>query len=81
MTTVLLHIPDELKSKTTQIARKKNMSFNSFVNYWLQVAVMREETIEWMNARLKGKNHNQLIDQFGQFLAKSKPGGRTNTGM
>jgi len=74
MDALSLKIPNELKTKAMRLARKKNMSFNSLVNYWLQVAILQDETIEWMKSRMKGKNPELLIKQFGQFLDKSRPG-------
>lgn len=69
-----LRIPDDLKSKVMRLAKKRNMSFNSLVNHWLQVAILQDETIEWMKRRLKGKNPEALIAEFGRFLNKSKSG-------
>ena len=57
-----------------QLARKKKMSFNGLVNYWLQAAVMQEETIEWMKRQLRGKDPDLLITEFGSFLERSKSG-------
>ncbi len=74
MSTLSIRLPDDLKVKATQLAKKKNMSLNALVNYWLQTAVVQDETIEWMTRRLSGKNPNLLIAEFGKFLEKTKPG-------
>ena len=74
MSTLSIRVPDSLKKKASLLARKNQMSFNAFVNQWLQIAVVREETIEWMQQRLRKKNSNQLISEFGAFLNKTKPG-------
>lgn len=74
MSALSLRIPDDLKSKAIRLAKKKNISFNALVNYWLQVAVTQDDTMEWMKARLKGKDPEVLIAEFGRFLEKTKPG-------
>ena len=74
MAVLTLRISNDLKANAKRLARKKNMSFNSLVNHWLQVAVSQDETIEWMKAKLKGKNPDRLIAEFGQFLEKTTPG-------
>lgn len=67
-------MPETLKKKAIQLARKNEMSFNAYVNQWLQIAVTREETMEWMRQRLNRKDINKLITEFGVFLEKTKPG-------
>lgn len=74
MSALSIRIPDDLKTKVVHLAAKKNMSFNALVNHWLHVAILQDETIEWMKKRLKGKNPELLISQFGLFLKKTKPG-------
>ncbi|MBN2091061.1 toxin-antitoxin system HicB family antitoxin [candidate division KSB1 bacterium] len=74
MSTLSLRIPDDLKQKAMQLAKKKNLSFNTFVNHWLQVAVSQDETIEWMKRRLSGKDPELLIAEFGRFLNQTRPG-------
>lgn len=74
MSALSLRIPDEMKSKVTRLAAKKGMSFNAFVNQWLNVAILQEETMEWMKRRLGGKNQEELISEFGRFLKKTTPG-------
>ena len=74
MSALSLRIPDDLKVKVVHLAAKKNMSFNALVNHWLHVAILQDETIEWMKRRLKGKNPETLILDFGIFLKKTKPG-------
>ena len=56
MSALSIRLPDELKEKAMRLAKKKNMSFNSLVNYWLQAAVTQEETVEWMKRPLAGKD-------------------------
>ncbi len=75
MSAISVRLPDELKDKAMRLAKKKNMSFNSLVNYWLQAAVQQDETIEWMKSRLSGKNPDLVIAKFGDFLQKTQPGG------
>jgi hypothetical protein len=67
-------LPDDLKAKVIQLAQKKNMPLDTWIGYWLQTAVVQDETIEWMTRRLSGKNPEQLVAQFGKFLEKTKPG-------
>ena len=74
MSALSIRIPDDLKIKAMRLAKKKSMSFNAFVNHWLQVAILQDETIEWMNRMLNGKNPEVLITEFGHFLQKTKPG-------
>ena len=74
MSAISIRLPDDLKEKAMRLAKKKNMSFNGLVNYWLQAAVMQEETVEWMKRRLKGKNPELLISELGKFLQKTKNG-------
>ena len=74
MNAISVRLPDELKDKAMRLAKKKNMSFNSLVNYWLQAAVQQDETIEWMKSRLSGKNPDLVIAKFGDFLQKTQPG-------
>jgi len=74
MSTVSISLPDDLKAKALHLANKENMSLEALVNYWLQTAVLRDETIEWMKARLQGRNPDLLIAAFGKFLEKTKPG-------
>ncbi|HQU74135.1 MAG TPA: hypothetical protein PKV71_04095 [Calditrichia bacterium] len=69
-----IRIPEELKDKAMQLARKNNISFNSLVNHWLRAAVMQDETLEWMRSRLNGKDPEALIAQFGKFLEQTQPG-------
>ena len=47
---------------------------NSLVNYWLQAAVMQDDTREWMTRQLGGKTPADLIADFGAFLNKTEPG-------
>ena len=75
MSAISVRLPDELKDKAMRLAKKKNMSFNSLVNYWLQAAVQQDETIEWMKSRLSGKNPDLVIAKFGDFLQKTQLGG------
>ena len=74
MSAISVRLPDELKDKAMRLAKKKNMSFNSLVNYWLQAAVQQDETIEWMKSRLSGKNPELGITKFGAFLKKTQLG-------
>ena len=74
MSAISIRLPDDLKEKAMRLAKKKNMSFNGLVNYWLQAAVMQEETIEWMKRRLNGKDPELLISVLGKFLQKTKHG-------
>lgn len=74
MSTLSLRLPDELKLKAMRLAKRKNMSFNALVNHWLQVAILQDETIEWMKRRLNGKNPELLIAEFGRFLNQTTPG-------
>lgn len=74
MSTLFIRLPDDLKVKAIQLAKKKNVSLNALVNYWLQTAVVQDETIEWMTRRLSGKNPDLLIAGFGKFLERTKPG-------
>jgi len=74
MSAISIRLPDDLKEKAMRLAKKKNMSFNGLVNYWLQAAVMQEETVEWMKRRLNGKNPELLISELGKFLQKTKHG-------
>ena len=74
MNTLFIKLPDDLKKKALRLAKKKNVTLNSLVNYWLQTAVVEDETIEWMKKRLRGKNSELLIDEFGKFWGKAKPG-------
>ncbi len=74
MSTLSIRVPDALKKKASRLARKNKMSFNAFINQWLQIAVAREETLEWMDNRLKNKNTKELILNFESYLSKSKQG-------
>ena len=74
MSAISVRLPDDLKEKAMRLAKKKNISFNSLVNHWLQAAVMQDDTQEWFRKRLRGKNPELLIAQFGEFLDKEKPG-------
>jgi predicted transcriptional regulator len=74
MSTLSIRLPEDLKAKAVQLAKKKKMSLDALVNYWLQTAVVQDETMEWMNRRLAGKNPELLIAEFGRFLEKTKPG-------
>ena len=74
MSAISVRLPDELKDKAMRLAKKKNMSFNSLVNYWLQAAVQQDETIEWMKSRLSGKNPDLALAKFGAFLKETQPG-------
>ena len=74
MSAMSIRIPEELKDKAMQLARKNNISFNSLVNHWLRAAVMQDETLEWMRSRLNGKDPEALIAQFGEFLEQTQPG-------
>lgn len=74
MGAISVRLPDDLKEKAMKLAKKKKMSFNSLINYWLQAAVTQDETLEWMKRQLSGKNSEQLIRDFGNFLEKSTPG-------
>ena len=74
MSAISVRLPDELKDKAMRLAKKKNMSFNSLVNYWLQAAVQQDETLEWMKSRLSGKNPDLVIAKFGAFLGKTQSG-------
>lgn len=74
MSTLSIRLPEELKNKALFLAQKKNMSLNALVSYWLQTAVVQDETMEWMTKRLRGKNSELLIHEFGKFLQKTKPG-------
>ena len=74
MSALSIRIPDDLRDKAMRLAKKRNMSFNGSVNYWLQAAVTQDETLEWMKKRLRGKNPELLIAKFGKLLEKTKPG-------
>lgn len=74
MSTLSIRLPDDLKAKAILLAKKKNMSLNELVKYWLQTAVVQEETMAWMEKRLQGKNPEQFLAAFGDFLDKTKPG-------
>jgi len=71
---ISVRLPDDLKAKAMKLAKKKNISFNSLVNHWLQAAVMQDETLEWMDRQLGGKKPADLIADFGAFLDQSEPG-------
>ena len=74
MGAISVRLPDDLKAKAMKLAKKKNISFNSLVNHWLQAAVMQDETLEWMDRQLGGKKPADLIADFGAFLDQSEPG-------
>jgi hypothetical protein len=74
MSTLSIRVPDTLKKKASHLARKNKMSFNAFINQWLQIAVAREETLEWMDSRLKNRSTKELISDFERFLNKTKQG-------
>ncbi len=74
MSTLSIQLPDDLKTKAVQLAKKKNMSLNTLVSYWLQTAIVQDETMEWMKTRLQGRNPSLLLAEFGKFLEKTKPG-------
>ena len=74
MSAISIRLPDDLKDKAMRLAKKKNISFNSLVNHWLQAAVMQDDTLEWMKRQLSGKNPELLLVKFGEFLEKTKPG-------
>lgn len=74
MSTLSVRLPDELKAKVLQLTKKENISLSILVNQWLQTAVLRDETIEWMKQRLQHRNPDRLIADFGKFLEKTKPG-------
>jgi len=74
MSAISVRLPDDLKDRAMQLAKKKNISFNSLVNHWLQAAVQQDETLEWMKSRLSGKNPEDIISKFGTFLEKTHPG-------
>ena len=74
MGVISVRLPDDLKDKAMKLAKKKNISFNSLVNHWLQAAVMQDETLEWMNRQLGGKKPADLIADFGAYLAQNEPG-------
>jgi hypothetical protein len=67
-------MPETLKKKAIKLARKNEMSFNAYINHWMQIAVTREETIEWMRQRLHKKDSEKLLSEFGIFLDKTKQG-------
>lgn len=75
MSTLSIRVPDALKKKASHLAKKNNMSFNAFINQWLQIAVAREETLEWMDSRLKNKNTKELISDFERYMNTTKQGG------
>jgi predicted transcriptional regulator len=74
MGVISVRLPDDLKDKAMKLAKKQNISFNSLVNYWLQAAVMQDETLEWMKRQLGGKKPADLIADFGAFLEKRESG-------
>lgn len=74
MGAISVRLPDDLKEKAMRLAKKKNMSFNGLVNYWLQAAVIQDETVEWMKRSLRGKDIDLLMAEFGKFLKKTKQG-------
>lgn len=74
MSTLSIRLPDDLKEKAMRLAKKQNISFNRLVNYWLQAAVLQDETIEWMRRQLSGKNPELLVAEFGKFLRRTKAG-------
>lgn len=74
MSAISVRLPDDLKGKAMRLAKKKNMSFNSLVNHWLQAAVLQDETLEWMKSRLSGKNPELMISKFGAILEKTQSG-------
>jgi len=74
MSTLSIQLPEDLKAKAILLAQKQSISLDALVGYWLQTAVVQDETIEWMQRRLSGKNHEMLIAEFGRFLKKTKAG-------
>jgi hypothetical protein len=61
-----------------ELAKKRNLSFNNLVNYWLPAAVTQEETMAWMKRPLAGKDLILLIDELGTFLDKKSVGEEPN---
>lgn len=74
MSTLSIQLPEDLKAKAILLAQKQSISLDALVGYWLQTAVVQDETMEWMRRRLNGKNSEVLISQFGKFLKQTKPG-------
>jgi predicted transcriptional regulator len=74
MAALSVRIPDELKNKASKLARKQNLSLNSFINHWLRAAVTQDETIEWMKRQLGGRSQEKLVADFGKILNKLQPG-------
>ena len=74
MTTISVKLPEDLKAKAVLLAQRKKMSLGELVKYSLHTAVVQEETMAWMKSRLRGKNPELLVAEFGHFLEKTKPG-------
>ena len=61
MSAISIRLPDDLKEKAMRLAKKKNMSFNGLVNYWLQAAVMQEEIVCLYLPRCRSAVHSCIV--------------------
>ena len=74
MSALTIRLPDELKERAMRLAKKKKMSLNALVRHWLETAVLQDQTMDWMERRLRGKQGEEVVAEFGRLLEQSSPG-------
>ena len=74
MATLSLRLPDSLKRKARDLAKRQGVSLNNFINATLAAAVAQEEALAFFGDRLRDLDLEALHGRVLAFMAQTQPG-------
>jgi len=74
MATFSIRIPDPLKRRVAEVARKQGVSMNNFVVSAVASAAAQQEAMDFFMERLAGKDRETVHKRFEGVMAKSRRG-------
>ena len=75
MATLSLRIRDDLKRKAQELAKRKGVSLNNYINTTLAATVAQAETLAFFEDRLKDVDLEAFHERVSTFMREAEPGG------
>jgi len=72
MTTLSIRMPDSLKNKTLNIARKQGVSMNNFIICSISSSVAQQEAYDFFDSELKNIDRNKTSLKFDKIMNKTQ---------
>jgi len=72
MTTLSIRMPDSLKNKTLNIARKQGVSMNNFIICSISSSVAQQEAYDFFDNELKNIDREKIKSGFEKIMTKTQ---------